>query len=215
MRNRAFHPLITLGLCAACLAGAEANAKEQEILILQDDGRSNWEAVEEARDRGAGRIVDPDTWELERLEAERQGYSPGVEIRRFEAERDRELRLEKRDRTRPEAQRRTNETPPAESSIRQPRGRVGTELAPADPAPDLPLEEVEPQDAAPAPELAEILESLREAEARELDRTREKLKRENREEEWEDLKQKLRADYARWRREAIEEYEPEESESQK
>src|SRR3954463_13192394 len=59
--------------------------------------QTNMEAVEAARDRGAGRITDEDTWNIDRMEAYRDNrYVPGREFQLLDQDRDRSLRVQDR-----------------------------------------------------------------------------------------------------------------------
>lgn len=189
---------------AIVIAGSVARAESREAekrptRVLQDDGRSNWEAVEAARDRGAGRIVDEHTWEIERLEADRRRrYLPGGEIRRFDEERDRELRIERRERKSAKAEQATKD----EASIVRDTMAARAGLSPL----ALQVYEDERTLAATRAELRQTITALEVAEARELKRMHAKLKREDRQDEWPAMEKKIRADYARWRQEAEEEH---------
>ena len=87
---------------SACLADLPDDRwrydRRDTALQPRSSARENMEAVERARDRGAGRIVDQQTWELDRVRDAREGRR---EFEVVEEHRDRTLRLERRDREQP------------------------------------------------------------------------------------------------------------------
>jgi hypothetical protein len=162
------------------------------------------EAVEAARDRGAGRIVDEDTWTLDRMEAYRDNrYIPGREFQLLDQDRDHSLRVEKRDATRHRAGARSH-------APLDPAGAVDLGIVPGDitrPGADGGISPV----AAQVYEDERTLETadaalarlqLDEAEARELQSLRGRLNKEGRAPEYDARSAKIHADYEKWRAKA-------------
>ena len=196
--NRIFAPVFLIAVSAAPL-GAEP---VREGVLGRRDGLNdrgepltNMEAVERARDRGAGRIVDEDTWTLDRIDAyQNRRYVPGREAQLFDQERDRQLRVEQRDRR-------------ARDATREEQADLGIvpgDLAPRDGASpmSMQLHQDERTLEAADEELARMVRQLDDAEARELTSLRGRLDRERRAGEWDARSERIKKDYATWRAQA-------------
>lgn len=157
-----------------------------------------YEGVEAERDRGAGRIVDPQNHELDRLRDRREGRR---EFESLDAERDRELRLERRDR-----QGRAGRDGRAGSGT----GRV---IAPepddvgAAPSPlASQLHEDEAAIAAAKKRLIVELNRIKAEEARVLEAARRRVQTPGDPDQWKRQQERIRLKYERRRDEAVEDY---------
>jgi hypothetical protein len=187
---------------AMCVPVVAADSARRAALgrDLNDRGqpRTNMEAVEAARDRGAGRIVDEDTWTLDRIDADQERrYVPGRESALFDQERDRQLRIDQRDRR-------------IRGHVMTLEDQTDLGIAPGDivrssdgASPlSMQLYDDDRTLAAADSDLSRSLKQLDDAEARELKSLREKLDREGRGGDWDEQSARIRRDYATWRTQA-------------
>lgn len=167
--------------------------------------QTNMEAVESARDRGAGRLTDEDTWTLDRMDAYRDNrYVPGRDFQLLDKERDRSLRVQARNANQRRAEVRSREP-------LDPAGQVDLGIVPGDltrsgaegisPLAAQVYEDERTLEASDAT-LARMLKQLDDAEARELQSLRGRLDKEGRAPEFDARAAKIHADYERWRAQA-------------
>lgn len=209
-RRTAFLALITT-LLAISSALADPAARDSVLnsadRAINDRGerQTNMEAVEAARDRGAGRIVDEDTWTLDRMEAYRDNrYVPGRDFQLLDQERDRALRIDKREANRQRSVARLRPLDPGGAAdlgivpgdLTRPGAGGGLSPIAAQVYKD--ERTLESADAG----LARMLKQLDEAEARELQSVRGRLEKEGRAPEFDARAAKIHADYEKWRAQA-------------
>jgi hypothetical protein len=199
-------------LSAASSARADPTPRDQVLrpadrsINERGERQTNMEAVEAARDRGAWRIVDEDTWTLDRMEAYRDTrYVPGRDFQLLDQERDRTLRVDKRDANRSRAKVRSRQP-------LDPAGEVDLGIVPEDitrpgagggisPLAAQVYEDERTLENADAG-LARMLKQLNEAETRELQSLRGRLDKEGRAPEFDARAAKVHADYEKWRNQA-------------
>jgi hypothetical protein len=201
--------VIMLVVAAGAQASADSTSRQQALgsadrgINERGERQTNMEAVEAARDRGAGRIVDRDMWDIDRIDAYQDNrYVPGRDFQLLDQARDRTLRLEKRD---------TNQQRAAARSHQplDPAGPVDLGIVPADitrpgatdgisPLAAQVFEDERSLERADA-STGRVLKQLDDAEAREIQILRGRLDQEGRNREFEGRAAKIHADYEKWR----------------
>jgi hypothetical protein len=204
-------PLLqTIALCLATTAvcAGEPTPRDQVLrsadraINERGERQTNMGAVEAARDRGAGRIVDENTWSIDRMEAYRDGrYVPGKDFQLLDQEHDRALRVQASEASRRRAAARSRQ--PVD-----PAGAVDLGIVPGDlvrpgsgglsPLAAQLYEDERTLEGADAA-LARLLKQLDDAETRELQSLRGRLEKEGRSGEFDARATKIRADYSKWR----------------
>ena len=180
---------IGLALCVASAAACAAAAPPQE----RPPRERPWiEQVERERDRGAGRIEDRPTWELQRLRDQQDVRAGRLreprEFERLDEERDRELRFEAKARRPVRLGEAAGGAEDESVILRQQQVRRGS----VGPSPLATVVAVEQRELAEAKEtLDRALRAVDAAEGRAVRALRRRLNREGRPEQFEDERQTI------------------------